>query len=193
MTVPNPVDEPSDAELIGRVLFGQRDVYERIVERYQGPLYRYALASIRDSDSAADLVQDTFVRAYSSLARCRDRERFAAWLFRILRNRCIDHQKEHRRRDVPLDERSEYATSLGTPERDMDQSLLRDALENALSSLPEAQREAFLLKHVQGLSYEEIAEILEVGTSALKMRVARARDALQGTLRGLGYERNGVM
>jgi RNA polymerase sigma-70 factor, ECF subfamily len=193
MTVPNPVDEPSDAELIGRVLSGQRDVYERIVERYQGPLYRYALASIRDSDSAADLVQDTFVRAYSSLARCRDRERFAAWLFRILRNRCIDHQKEHRRRDVPLDERSEYATSLGTPERDMDQSLLRDALENALSSLPEAQREAFLLKHVQGLSYEEIAEILEVGTSALKMRVARARDALQGTLRGLGYERNGVM
>jgi RNA polymerase sigma-70 factor (ECF subfamily) len=193
VTTPIPVLGPSDSELVACVLAGQRDAYETIVERYQERLYRYALTSTRDPDSAADLVQDTFVRAYSSLARCRDRERFAPWLFRILRNRCIDHQKEHRRRDVPLDDRSEHASSIGNPEREMDQSILRDALEHALSSLPETAREAFLLKHVQGLSYEEIAEILEVGTSALKMRVARARDVLQGSLRGMGYERNGVM
>jgi RNA polymerase sigma-70 factor, ECF subfamily len=188
-----PFPEPTDAELLGRVLAGQRDAYETIVQRYQERLYRYAISSTRDPDSASDLVQDTLVKAYMSLALCRDRERFAPWIFRILRNRCIDHQKEHRRRDVSLDERTRYATSIGLPDREMDQAILRDSLEHALSSLPEAQREAFLLKHVQGLSYEEIAEILEVGTSALKMRVARAREALQSTLRDLGYEPNGVM
>jgi RNA polymerase sigma-70 factor, ECF subfamily len=193
MTMPTSSPEPSDRELLDRVLSGQRDAYQAIVERYQERLFRYAFASTRDADSAADLVQDAFVRGYSSLALCRDRERFAPWLFRILRNRCIDYQKEHRRRDVPLDDRSEFASSLGTPERDMDRTLLRDALENALGSLPEAQREAFLLKHVQGLSYEEIADILDVGTSALKMRVARAREALQVALQGMGYEQHGVV
>jgi RNA polymerase sigma-70 factor, ECF subfamily len=188
-----PLREPSDSELLARVLTGQRDVYETIVERYQERLYRYALASTRDPDAATDLVQDALVKAYSSLALCRDLDRFAPWLFRILRNRCIDYQKEHRRRDVPLDDNLDRASAIGAPEREMDRSILRDTLEHALSSLPDAQREAFLLKHLQGLSYEEISEILGVGTSALKMRVARAREALQGTLRGMGYDRDAVM
>jgi RNA polymerase sigma-70 factor, ECF subfamily len=193
MKEPIQLREPPDSELLGRVLAGERQVYETIVQRYQERLYRYALASTRDPDSAADLVQDALVKAYSSLALCRDLDRFAPWLFRILRNRCIDHQKQHRRRDVPLDDHHDGASAIGTPEREMERSILRESLEHALSSLPATQREAFLLKHVQGLSYEEIAEILNVGTSALKMRVARARDALQDTLQGLGYDRNAVM
>ncbi len=178
---------PADADLVCRIIGGEKDLYALLVQRYQERMFRFALASVRDSDTAVDLVQDTLVKAYAGLAGCRERERFAAWLFRILRNRCIDHQKEHRRRDVPLDERMCFAADDGLPDVEAERAGLRVALEQALSELPDAQREAFILKYVHGLAYEEIAVMLEVGTSALKMRVARAREALRTTLSRNGY------
>lgn len=184
---------PSDAELVGRILAGETAMYEMVVERYQERLFRFAIASVRDSDVAADLVQDTLVRAYAGLDGCRERERFGAWLFRILRNRCIDFQKEHRRRDVPLDESYPHAATGGLPDRETERAELRDSLERALAMLPAAQREAFVLKHVHGLAYEEIAVLLDVGISALKMRVARAREALQETLAVHGESRERVV
>lgn len=190
MIAPREPHLPADGDLLDRVLAGERDAYGILVGRYQERLFRFALASVRDRDTAADLVQDTLVRAYANLATCRDRDRFGAWLFRILRNRCIDHGKEHRRRDVSLFDRGELASTLGLPEVETERSYLRDALERALAELPEAQREAFLLKHLQGMSYEEISVVLDVGTSALKMRVARAREALQSALATLGYARD---
>jgi RNA polymerase sigma-70 factor, ECF subfamily len=186
-------DERSESEIVGRVLSGRAQDFELLVHRYQERLFRFALASVRDADVAADLVQDTFVRAYTGLAGCRDRERFAAWIFRILRNRCLDYRKEHRRRDVPLDERMTVAGSVGLPELDLERSRLREALERAVADLPDTMREAFILKHVHGLSYEEIESLLDVRQSALKMRVARAREALQAVLANEGFEKQESM
>jgi RNA polymerase sigma-70 factor, ECF subfamily len=183
----------TDADLLERILGGDTELYELLVERYQERLYRFALGSVREPDAAADLVQDTLVKAYASLSSCRDRDRFGAWLFRILRNRCIDYRKEHRRRDVPLDDRTAFSSSSGLPDHDAERAQLRDQLEKALATLPDGQREAFLLKHVHGMGYDEIAELLGVGTSALKMRVARAREALQSVLSTQWYEREKTM
>lgn len=170
-----------EAELITRILGGERDLYGTLVKRYQEQLYRHALGMVRDPDAAADLVQDSFVKAYASLSTSQS-DRFGAWLFRILRNRCTDYLRQKRLRDVSLDGDMQYASQRPGPDRDLERVELRAAMEGALAALPEAQREAFLLKHVEGLSYEEMAELLGVGISALKMRVARARDTLQVAL-----------
>ncbi|CAN5701609.1 RNA polymerase sigma factor RpoE [soil metagenome] len=188
-----PAELTSDSELIARVLQGDKAEYAVLVTRYQERLYRFALGSTGDPDTAADMVQDTFVKAYTSLSTCRERERFGSWLFRILRNRCMDFQKEHRRRDVSLNENFDGISRLGSPDGDLARAGLRNALEQALLHLPDAQREAFLLKHVQDLSYEEIGSLLGVGASALKMRVARAREVLRTTMRELGYEHSRLL
>ena len=174
----------SDAELVRRVVAGDAAPYEVLVRRYQETLYRHAFGMLGDGDAAADMVQDTFIKAYTRLATC-DPDRFAAWLFRILRNRCKDYLKSRRRRDVPLlDDAPHPAPPGDDPDVRLDQSQIAAVVTDALARLPAAQREAFLLKHVEGRSYEEMAELLGTGVSALKMRVMRAREALQSLLEG---------
>ncbi len=181
----NLVDTRPDAELIERILAGERDLYAVIVGRYQEMLYRFAFGMLHDPDVAADLVQDSFVKAYTSLSQCRDRQHFSAWIFRIVRNRCTDYLRAPSRKQVSLETDSPYLYERDTPESDYESGELRRAVAQALATLPEAQREAFLLKHVEELSYEEMAEMLGVGVSALKMRVMRAREALQQLLRDI--------
>ena len=156
-----------------------------LVERYQAALYRYAVGMVHDGDLAADLVQDSFVKAYTSLRSCHDPGRFGAWLYRILVNRCKDYLKSRRRHTVPLEDDTAIAPESDGPSLDADRNSLRTSVERALQTLPEAQREAFLLKHLEGRSYEEMAEMLGASVSALKMRVMRAREALQAVLRGV--------
>jgi RNA polymerase sigma-70 factor (ECF subfamily) len=98
------VHPPDDAELIAQVLAGRAERFALLVERYQDALYRHAVGMLGEPDAAADVVQDTFVKAYTHLATCQDPRRFSAWLFRILRNRCMDHLKNLRQRNVPLDD-----------------------------------------------------------------------------------------
>jgi RNA polymerase sigma-70 factor, ECF subfamily len=178
---------PSDAELIERILAGEQELYAVIVGRYQHMLQRFAVGMIQDPDTAADLVQDSFVKAYVSLSDCRDRQHFSAWIFRIVRNRCTDHLRAPARRRVGLECESIELLERDTPDTHFERGQLRLAVEQALARLPEAQREAFLLKHVDNLSYVEMAELLEASVSALKMRVMRAREALQEGLREAGF------
>jgi RNA polymerase sigma-70 factor, ECF subfamily len=180
------VNSLSDADLIQGILAGERDLYAVIVGRYQESLYRFAYGMLQDSDLAADVVQDSFVKAYASLAGCRDRSQFRAWIFRIVRNRCTDHLRAPARNQVGLEANLPDLRIHHTPESEFERRELRRRLTEALTALPAAQREAFLLKHVENLSYEEMAETLQIGTSALKMRVMRAREALQESLREAG-------
>lgn len=179
--------EASDAVLVGRVLGGSRDDYGVLVGRHQARLYRHALGMVRDPDAAADLVQDAFIRGYTRLASCHEPAHFGTWLFTIMRNRCTDYLREHRRRDVPLDPEAPFASSRGGPAEELDRAETAAEVTRALATLPEPQREAFLLKHVEGLSYDEMSGMLGLGVSALKMRVARAREGIRAALSGLGY------
>ena len=165
-----------DAELIGRVLDGDRDAYEHLVRRHQDEIYRHMRGMGLDHDNALDMVQDAFVRAYDRLVECRDRVHFRAWLFRIARNLCLDYLKNVRRSTVPLstvrgaeDVHSPHAAS---SEVDL-------TMRTALETLPDALREAFLLKHDAGYTYDEVAEMTDASPSAVKMRVHRAREALR--------------
>jgi RNA polymerase sigma-70 factor, ECF subfamily len=174
-----------DREIVTRVRAGDQDAYRLLVRRYQDMLFRHALRMTSEHDVAADLVQASFVKAYTNLAHCRDPERFGAWLYRILANACKDHLKSKRRRDVSLEDQTNLADATVSPAAALERSELRGVLNAAIAKLPASLREAFVLKHVEGRSYEEIAELLDTSVPALKMRVHRAREALKDALEQL--------
>ena len=172
----------TDAEVVRRVRNGDRESFRILVVRYQDLLYRTAVRHVQHSDVAADLVQNAYVKAYSNIWRCRDPERFGAWLYRILVNGCKDYLKSRRRSDVSLDDPDTPRMQIpapSNPEREYERLDTRARIERALYGLPETMREAFLLKHVEGRAYEDIAELLGVSVPALKMRVHRARTILK--------------
>jgi RNA polymerase sigma-70 factor (ECF subfamily) len=171
-----------DAAVIERVLDGDTQQFAMLVERYQRRLYRYAAAMVLDHALAEDMVQDVFVRAYSKLGECRDPLRFRSWLFRMLRNRCFDHLKSPLNRAVPLDTAASLDDHAQMPNERLEQIRLRAALAESLAALPDIQREAFLMHHVEAIPYETMSELLDVSVSALKMRVLRAREALAAAL-----------
>jgi RNA polymerase sigma-70 factor (ECF subfamily) len=172
-------DQLPDREVVARVAGGERDAFRLLVRRYQDMLFRHALRMTGEHDVAADLVQASFVKAYTNLARCRDPERFGAWLYRILANACKDHLKSKRRKDVSIDDQTHIADLGVSPAADLERAQLRTQLNRAVAALPDSLREAFIMKHVEGRSYEEMAELLETSVPALKMRVHRAREALK--------------
>lgn len=173
--------ERSDGEVVRRVLDGDRGGFATLVQRHQTALFRQARGMGLDPDTAEDMVQDTFVKAYAGLRTCREPDRFRSWVFRILRNACLDHIKDVRRRNVSFDRAAPgVQQSRGTAPR----TELRHELTDALQRLTPLLREAFLLKHEGGYTYDEIAEITDATASAVKMRVHRARDELRALLSG---------
>jgi len=167
----------SDAALVASVLSGNRNVFEILVRRHQAFLFRRARWMGLDADTAADMVQETFIKAYERLATCREPARFGFWAGQILRNRCLDLLKSAARRCEPLP--PVLIANEGNPENEAHRSGLRDQLNIVLAMLPEEQREAFLTKHGEGLSYEEMAEVVGASVSAMKMRVHRATETLR--------------
>lgn len=173
-----------DRQLVGAVLDGDRQAFRLLVERHEDVLFRRALAIVGDPDVAADAVQDAFIQAYERLARCSDPDRFGGWVYRMLRNRCLDELRAARRRNRPLTD-AQAVRSNDDPEADLERGGLRQAIRAALAALSPGHREAFVMKHVDGLSYDEMQAATGVARSALKMRVKRAREALETTLHPL--------
>ncbi len=149
-----------------------------LMRQHQNALYRYGRGLGLDHDTARDLVQDAFIKAHARLDQCRGRDSARAWLFRIFRNGMIDWVRNVRRTEVPLLDVEEPAGDGDFAER----HALREAIGAALAALPPILREAFLLRHELGHSYQEIAELAGITLSAAKMRVARSHAALRGTL-----------
>jgi RNA polymerase sigma-70 factor (ECF subfamily) len=168
----------TDAEAVRRVRAGDTGAFAVLVARYRDRLGRYAVHMLGDREDAEEAVQDAFVRAYRSLARCDDGARFGPWLFGILVNRCrtAGRRSGRRRRTFVRDPVSlEQAAT-----RDAyDQIEWDDTVRWAVARLAPVMREAFLLKHVEELDYEEIARLTGAGVSALKMRVKRACEQLR--------------
>ena len=180
-------DGSADAALVAQVLEGDREAFSFLVRRHQDELYRYARNLRLDHDAASDLVQEAFVTAYTRLRQCSDPARFRFWLFRILRNRCLDFLRDIRRRSVSLDDVT--LVSRGTPGDAAATSELRQTIDQALATLSTELREAFLMKHHEGRSYQEMAELAEASVPAMKMRVHRARETLREALIQAGVER----
>ena len=176
-------EELSDGEVVREILGGQREMYRVLVRRYQDVLYRHAYRMVGRADDAADIVQKTLVSGFQKLNRCRDPERVGGWLFRIAANLCKDFLKSPGRDDLSLDGASATVIDRSSPDDDLEREELKERVQQALERLSPEQREAFVLKHLEGRSYDEIATLLGASKSALKMRVLRAREELQTLLK----------
>lgn len=173
--------EITDGEALDRVRRGDADAFAVVVDRYYDRCLRYAQRFLGDASDAADTVQEAFVRAYRGLPHYDDRGQFDAWLFRILVNRCRTRAGERARnggRLVPIDGVSPQALG-ASPASD---TLWTLSIERALGELPPLLREAFVLKHVEGLNYSEMRTVTGASESALKMRVKRACGLLREQL-----------
>jgi RNA polymerase sigma-70 factor (ECF subfamily) len=150
-----------------------------LISRYSDVLYRHAVGMTGSPDDAADILQNSFIKAYQHLGEVRGR--FDAWVFRIVANGCKDWLKNIRRTHLSYEE-DDQPSGYQTPDEELDRGELRGDLDRALAALPVSLREAFVMKHVEGRSYEDMAELLDTTVGALKMRVHRAREALQKLL-----------
>jgi len=179
-------DSPTDADVIARVLDGDTERFAILVDRYQDEFARYAKYMTGSVDEAADIIQESLIRAYRSLRRCQDRANFKGWLFRIVSNQCKTHLARRRRRPVePLSGEAAETPSAEDPSADAEAGDVRRKVHQAMQELPTDQREALVLKYVEGLSLPEMAEILSASVSALKMRLLRARRELLAKLQGV--------
>lgn len=176
----------SDAELVAAVLAGDVEAFSGLVRRHEDTCVRFAVRMLGSRVDADDALQSAFMRAFRGLRSCREPDRFGGWLYQIVINECRTYASRQRRRDLrftPATNAIERAVAPGSElEEDTD---VGGHIENALGMLPAEQREAFLLKHVEELSYDEMAELTGISVSALKMRVKRACDELRDLLKGV--------
>ena len=171
-----------DGVAVRAVLAGDVERYRELVERYRDRYARYATGVLGSADAAEDAVQDAFIRAFDQLKQCRDPDNFAGWFFLILRNRCFAERRRQRRESSPVED---LAGQLPAPEQPdgVERAERRRALNVALSKLTPEQREVFVLKHVEEMSYEQIATALGTSVPSLKMRMHRAYDRLREELK----------
>jgi RNA polymerase sigma-70 factor (ECF subfamily) len=167
---------------VGRVLGGEPEAFGLLIRRYEPGLLRYATRMLGSRDAAADAVAEGLVRAYRHLASCRDPSRLRTWLYRIVANRCKSHLARRPTADLSLEEAPPVADP-GDNEAALERAEELALVERALMTLSPEKREAFLLKHVEGMSYEEMAAATGERIPTLKMRVHRAREALLEALK----------
>ncbi len=176
-------EQATDGEVVHAVLAGDVEQYAVLVHRYRDRYARFAARMLGSLDAAEDAVQDALVRAFDQLAQCREPDKFAGWLFLILRNRCFAERRRQTREGRGLEDRDEAVAEPDRPDGNVEQVERTRALEQALVKLTPEQREVFVLKHVEGLAYEEIATMTGATVASLKMRMHRAYDRLRELLK----------
>ncbi len=173
----------TDADLVRQSLAGAPDAFEELVDRHYAGCLQYAARLLGNREDAEEACQDAFVRAFRALASYAESDRFSAWLYRILINRCRSYAVRRRGSMEDATDNEMLASLSPTRDAEVEQLGLREELARAIAQLEIDQREAFLLKHVQDLSYDEISAITGASVSALKMRVKRACDRLRDLLK----------
>ena len=184
-------DSASDTDLMLAYQAGDIDSFDELYRRHRTPLYRFMVNSCSNEATAAELYQDVWARVVNGRHGYTNTAPFTAWLYRIARNRIIDSYRSGKssplHASVELNEES-HVTSLQTPLQPDEVANLanrEDALNTALASLPDDQREAVLLRHIAGFSLQEIAELVDENAETVKSRLRYAFTKLRKQLRVL--------
>ena len=187
----------TEQELVARAKQGDQDAFAQLVETNQNKIYSLALRMTGNPEDGADLAQEAFLRAWRSLPSFQEESSFSTWLYKLTSNLCIDFLRKEKRRKaavttVSLDDEEDDSPSLEvpdhrfTPETEVERRELRSAMSRALKVMSEEHRQILILREVEGLSYTEIAELLNVEEGTVKSRLARARISLRNILQKEG-------
>ena len=190
----------ADQELVRRVQKGDRRAFDLLFSRYQHKIHGFVSRYVRAHDEIDDVVQEAFIKAYRALPRFRGESAFYTWLYRIAINTAKNYLVARGRRppDVDVDASDAEHFDGGDALRDLENpenSLARDELERAInaaiSALPDDLRSAVTLREFDGLSYEQIAEVMDCPVGTVRSRIFRAREAIDSRIRPLIDTRSG--
>jgi RNA polymerase sigma-70 factor (ECF subfamily) len=179
--------EATDYELVLRVQKGDKRAFDLLVLKYQYKVHSIIARFIRDSDEVKDVVQEAFIKAYRALPNFRGDSQFYTWLYRIAVNTAKNYLVARSRRppssDVDLDDAEFYSGSeqlkdVSSPENELFRDQLESVINGAIAELPEDLRTAVTLREYDGLSYEEIAQIMECPVGTVRSRIFRGREAI---------------
>ncbi|MDX1634042.1 MAG: RNA polymerase sigma factor RpoE [Marinobacter sp.] len=179
-------ESQTDLQLVRKVRRGDRSAFDLLVIKYQSRVGAIISRYVYDSQEVMDLTQETFVKAYRAIDRFRGDSAFYTWLYRIAVNTAKNFLEARNRRPQPTADAEEAEgfdegirlRDNASPERLMQREQVQKALQTAIGALPEELRSAFLLREYDGLSYEDIAQILECPIGTVRSRIFRARDSV---------------
>lgn len=189
-----PVDTGSDRTLVERVQRGDKAAFDVLVRKYQHKIIKLVTRYVHDSTEALDVAQEAFIKAYRALPGFRGDSAFYTWLYRIAINTAKNHLVAESRRPldhgVDLQDPEQYdmqarLRDVDTPERLLLTEEIQRTVEEAIAQLPEDLRTAIVLREIEGLSYEEIAEAMSCPVGTVRSRIFRAREAIDNKLRPL--------
>jgi RNA polymerase sigma-70 factor, ECF subfamily len=190
----NPGRQDGDeAELIERAARGDSQAFGQLVERYQRRVVGVAMAVVHNQDDAIELAQETFIRAYENLSKFESRSSFSTWLYRIAANLSIDFRRREGRHVVLRGEDADnefnrIPTDQGDSFKEASRTELSARLREALGELTPEHRAVILLREVEGLSYDEISDVLQCPRGTVMSRLHYARGRLRGILKDLSEE-----
>ena len=193
-----------DADLITDLREGSEQAFASLLASYERPIYNFVYRLIEDPDDAPDVTQEVFLKVFRNIREFRGECSLKTWLYRITVNEASNRRRwfsRHRRREMSLDDHAEGAPAaaelLADPQENQYEQLLRQerrrALETALAGLQESFRVAVVLRDIEGLGYEEIAEVLRVPVGTVKSRILRGRETLKQRMAALGGDRSVVV
>ncbi|MGH8013989.1 MAG: sigma-70 family RNA polymerase sigma factor [Candidatus Binataceae bacterium] len=190
MRKPSP-PELDESELVQRARRRDSRAFSVLVERYQRRVVGVALAVVHNQDDALELAQETFVRAYENLGKFESRSSFSTWLYRIAANLAIDFRRRESRHTVLRGEEAEnelrrMPSHNGDSFNETARGELSQRIQAALKELTPEHRTVILLREVEGLSYDEISEVLQCPRGTVMSRLHYARGRLRGILKDLG-------
>jgi RNA polymerase sigma factor (sigma-70 family) len=180
-----------DLELIAQAKTGDERAYRALLLKYERSVYNICYKMMRDREEARDLAQEAFTKVFSMLDRYNPAYAFSNWLLKITSNLCIDAMRKRRVDTLPMDEpiksskgeiERQYPSPGDTPDKALVKKERMAMLENAVENLPGHYRIMILLRHQEELSYEDIAEVLDIPLGTVKARIHRAREMLKTML-----------
>ena len=177
----------TEQELVRAAAGGDTEAFERLVRTYENKIYSLAFRMCGSADDASDIAQEAFLAAWRGLPSFRGDSGFATWLYRLTSNAAIDYLRRQKkeRGDMSLDDEDLGLDAVDTgpgPQDAAERTEVRTAVAAGLQQLSEGHRQVLVLREIQGLSYEEIADVLEVDLGTVKSRISRARSALRKIL-----------
>jgi RNA polymerase sigma-70 factor (ECF subfamily) len=183
-----PLRDLADSALVAKAQRGSAEAFEVLVRRYRNDVFAMSYHFVRNREQAWDIAQESFVKAYRSLKWFRGEAGFKTWLLRIAANHSKDYLKKRRLDTTPFDEVVAAVTpdTAPGPDRQLEAEELGRAIQAAVAELSAKHREAFVLREYQGLSYQEMAEVMGCSLGTVMSRLHHARKKLQDALTRMG-------